>query len=161
MRLPDGRIIDKDLAKARGIVCKKICGTKVWIQKINPLELGDSIPQLFSYNRMPVERLAELNKAVKKDDYYKRVAPVFHAGLVYPILQTDPAKGWTVEDLYRDVEFGSNVYGEIIQHSLRKYRGIRGFFLSLKITFKAFIMRLRTLGKAQLNMSTMKADTQT
>ena len=110
----------------------RIGGFVFKIKKINPIVdfPANKIPQIFSsfISRRKVEKKTLNEAEIRKIQY--DVYDVIKAGLIEPKL--DP-KGIAVEDLFRYEDIGTQLYIEIIAHSLNRFRGLRGFFLLAKI----------------------------
>jgi hypothetical protein len=112
-----------------------IFGHSYVIRKVNPLlDFKDgNIPQIFTsfVSRRKVEA-----KAPTDDDLKSRVddmKTVVLAGLVSPEISKE--SGITIDDIFMDMEVGSRLYLAILEHSLNRFRGLRGFFFSVRFRY--------------------------
>lgn len=143
--------------KRRLLDCKrlKICGMRFTIKRINPLIdfPVDRIPQIFtdymSRRKGEVPPTASDLAKMQQETYAVIEAAVIEPILV-PIGQGEAhgrENGITVEDLFRDPEIGFKLYSEIINHSLLRFRGLKGLFFSIKAKYLAYIQWRKSLGK--------------
>jgi hypothetical protein len=112
----------------------KIHGHVYVIRKLNPLlDFKDgNVPQIFT--NFVTRRKTEEKKPVGGEER-KRIEDmkaVIQAGLVSPEISKD---GITVEDMFRDMEVAASLYLSIIEHSLNHFRGLRGFFFSVRFRY--------------------------
>ncbi len=123
-------------------------GMKFVIRKVNPLLdfPGDKVPQIFTdfVSRRP--EAPQTTESVKKamEDTYA----VLRAGVVDPVIEPEEAKaGIKASDLFRDPTMGPTLFIEIVAHSLNMFRGVKGFFFSLRIKQSLWIPWLRDMGE--------------
>lgn len=154
--------------KAQGFKRVKILGYKFTIRKLNPLldfELRE-MPQLFTdfvsarkvKDRIPTEtELLEIQK---------RMYRIIEAGLVEPRLvpigkgeSHGRESGITVEDLFRIPDIGYKLAAEIVEHSLNRFRGLRGLFFSTWIKWSAYITLRKNMGGLPSKSFSPKAGT--
>lgn len=136
----------------------KIYGHSYVIRKVNPLiDFKDgNVPQIFTsfVSRRKIEEKppteSELNKRVED------MRSVVKAGLVSPELSKD---GITIDDIFRDMDVAAKLYVAIIEHSLNRFRGLRGFFLSMRIKLLLLIASQKgtASGQATLPSAEMQA----
>jgi len=143
----------------QGLKKIKVCGMRFTIKRLNPLIdfPVDKIPQIFTdyvsrrkVDPNHVQTPAELLQ-MQKDIYSIIEAAVVEPPLV-PIGSGEKRgkeDGITVEDLFRDAELGYKLYSEILNHSLFRFRGIKGLFFSTRARFLAFMQLRRSMGKLQ------------
>lgn len=110
----------------------RIFGHSYIIRKINPLiDFKDgNIPQIFTSF---VSRRKAEDKTPSESELNKRVydmRSVVLAGLVSPEISKE--SGITLDDIFRDIEVATRLYIAIIEHSLNRFRGIKGFFFSIR-----------------------------
>lgn len=132
---PLGRTPTK--ADLEGHKALRVGGRRFVIRKINPLLdfPSDRMPQIFAsfISRRPQEskRLPDAAEKRLEEDVKMIVA----AGVVEPRLTpAEKAKpeDLTVNDLFRDPAMGTQLYIEVLTHSLNRFSGLRGVFFSIK-----------------------------
>jgi len=121
----------------------KIGGMKFKIKKINPfLDFpAGEIPQIFSDFMFKKNIGLEYKPTeIEVRQIHKNIIPILEAGIYRPILtpigvgeNRGKEKGLTVNDLFIDREIAFNLFHEIINHSLNKFKGLVGLFFSAKI----------------------------
>lgn len=113
----------------------RVNGWKFTIRRINPILdfPADRMPQIFAE---AVSRRAPAEKPVKaaEDRALEDFKSFISRGVVHPLvgLKDDGKCDFTVDDLLRDGDTAQKLYAEIMFHSLAAFRGLRGFFLSVK-----------------------------
>ena len=134
----------------------RIGGFVFKIKKINPIVdfPANQIPQIFSsfISRRKTEKKKTITEAETRkiqDDVYA----VIKAGLIEPKL--DP-KGIAVEDLFRYEDIGTQLYIEIIAHSLNRFRGLKGFFSLAKIKHAILISLQKGMAEHRQKLSLEK-----
>jgi len=144
----------KSKEKLLGYKTVKVFGGKYVIRKINPLLdfSYDIMPQIFNAHltrRQPKQEVNPHPTELQKN--LKDMKTIVRVGLVSPELvpvgKGDKYRkeiGITVDDLFMDVELGSQLYLEILAHSLNKFRHgfldkMRGLFFSMRIRRMLYI----------------------
>lgn len=127
------------ISKYRGYKKIKVNGQRFIIQKINPLtDLPEKhFPQIFSHIDPNDTRMRKMMNKITHKEQIKNMIPLIKAGVVEPQLVDDPNEGLTAEDLFRDPMTGFRLFEKIIDHSLYRFRGLKGLFFS--IVLKPFI----------------------
>lgn len=141
----------------------RINGWDFVIKKINPLiDFKDgNMPQIFT--SFVSKRNAEkpvLHQATitKLEDQMKSV---IEAGLVSPKLSPRGTKNEiTVDDLFRDQTTMGKLYLEIFMHSLNSFKGLKGFFMSLRIRYLLYILSRKNTGNFLQNLSLSQENSQ-
>lgn len=123
----------------------KVNGMNFVIRRVNPLlDLpADKIPQFFT--DYPFQQQAKDPLYLKRS--LDNMMIYIEAGVVSPELapigkgdKNGKENGITAEDLFRDPEIGTKLYMAIMDHSLNKYRGLKGLFFSIKRKLWSFII---------------------
>lgn len=130
--------------EVRGLKRIKVRGMRFVIKKLNPfLDFKDDrMPQIFTDHK-PM-RPADPNQPPDKnqmDRMYRDMMSVVDAGVVEIVGYGPMEKGGiTVEDLFRDSEMGFQLYMQIIDHSLNRFKGLKGVFFSAKTRLSTYIL---------------------
>lgn len=136
----------------------KIRGWKFIIKKINPLiDFPDGrMPQLFSafISKRKTEDPKDVPEAVIKR-IEEDMKVMIEAGLIEPklVARGKGNEGITVDDIFRDAEVANKLYWEIFMHSLNRFRGIRGFFMSIRIRYLLYTLLRRSSGDFHRNFA--------
>jgi len=141
----------------------KIDGMKFTIKKLNPFIdfPAEKMPQIFTATL--AQKKAEENKQAQNTDFNKfkdDLYMIVNAGVVEPkILPVGKGEehgkedGITVEDLFRDMEFGFKLYTEIMIHSMNRFKGLRGIFFSMKTRHLLYTTWRNNMAKVQQKLS--------
>lgn len=136
---PFSRTNCKDVLQGKKFV--RVNGLRFTIRKLNPLIDFESskMPQIFTMFQS--RRKTPQDQEVNQERVLKDMMAIVEAGLIkpelVPVAKTN--EGVTVEDLFRDMDTGVKLYWEILAHSLNRFRGIRGFFLLMKIRYTLYM----------------------
>ena len=154
--------------KLQGHKTVKVFGARYVIRKINPLLdfSYDTMPQIFSshISKRPVvdttPHIAQLQKALKE------MKLIVQTALVDPVLipvgkgeKYRKEDGITVDDMFVDAELGSRLYLEIIAHSLNRFKGIKGFFFTMRIRHSLLTEWRKSMDKDPLTFYSQTAIT--
>jgi len=142
----------------------KVCGMKFTIRKLNPLQdfpRVQDMPQIFIYymTKRPIKdeplNVASMQKA------YDDMKKIVEAGIVDPPLvpvEKDKSKeaGITVDDLFVDEDMATQLYIEILSHSLNRFRGMKGLFFSIRIKRLLHLELQKNIRNYQAKLSLMQ-----
>lgn len=121
----------------------RINGWNFVIKKINPvIDFKDGyMPQIFTaFISKRTHKIEDIPKQ-SVDKIEEDIKKVIEAGLVVPKLAPRNSKDEiTVNDLFRDEDTCMKLYWEIFMHSLNKFKGLKGFFTSIKIRYNLFML---------------------
>jgi hypothetical protein len=133
----------------RGYKKITINGMRFTIKKINPLLdfHSDQMPQIFTdfVSARPSALPTMTPETIKK--YQEDMYSIIRAGLVDPVLSKE---GITAEDLFRDMEVGSKLYQEILEHSMNRFKGLKKLFFSIKSKYNSYITWRKLIGNYQV-----------
>lgn len=122
-------------AELRGEKRIVVRGMRFTIRRINPLLdfHSSKMPQIYteiSTSRLPPSTPMDPTKLQAE------CFDVIRAGVVDPEIGGPGAKDKiAVEDLFRDPAVGADLYFEIIQHSLSRFKGVQRLFFSIATRF--------------------------
>ena len=150
-----------DKAKLNGYKTITVCHSKVVIRRINPILDFDleHMPQIFT----SFQSARKTDKSpVAPQNVLQQMMRVVEAGLVEPKLSPigkgaarGNEGGITVEDIFRDAEFGSKLYSEIMLHSLNRFSGLKKVFFSVKIKLAFYINLLKIMASSHRRSPSM------
>lgn len=123
-------------------------GIKFEIKKINPfLDFPtDKMPQIFT--ELAEKYQKNKDASVSEQEMMSidsNIKPILEAGIYRPIFeplgqgeQRGKEKGLTIQDLFIDREIAYKLFGEIMEHSLNRFKGLARLFFSLRIRLLRF-----------------------
>lgn len=119
-------------ADLQGWTKVKIEGWTFTIRKLNPIIdfPADRMPQIFAEGN-PSRRPVPTRPVPGTEQHaIEDMKLVLHKGVVSPAvsLKDDPSASITADDLLRQGDLGIRLYIEIIAHSLRAFKGLKGLF---------------------------------
>lgn len=138
---PFGREPSKDALL--GLKKVRVNGGVYVIRRLNPVLdfTAANMPQVFatSVPRRKPDPNPDAGKVLKD------MMAVVEAGVVKPELVPvgkgeleGREDGITVRDLFRDQTTGSQLYWEVLAHSMNRFRGLRGVFFSILLSYRFF-----------------------
>lgn len=154
--------VDKRIRKFRGYKKIRLGGMTFIIQKINPLIdiQSKELPMIFTHIDPSNVRMRKLIEKVNLKDQIKYMAPVIKAGVVEPPIMENPNDGFTVEDFFVDPLIGYRLWEIILNHSLNRFKGIKGVFFSIMTKLYLFIRGRKHMADVLTNLLSQREDLQ-
>jgi hypothetical protein len=141
----------------------RVNGWTFTIRRLNPLLdfPGDKMPQIFT--AMAPSRKPGVDKPVqagpeKADKGLDELRLVLSKGVVSPKIGIKEGEGTlSADDLIRDEDTAGKLYIEIMAHSMKTFRGLKGFFLWARIRRSLYTAWAKSTASAPVRSDSLLA----